>query len=278
MVRVEAARALGKWRSEAAFDALAKAARARHPKVRRAVASALGGFRTPRASNILTALASKDRSYLVGAEASRALGRTRQPGAKKTLLSLAKRRSWGDCFQTGALDGLGNLRDEGAVPDVLSYTTYGQPTRGRRSAIHALAMLADSRRAREHIEDLLGDREHHVRVAAVDALGTLGDPRSRPAMRRALEREGDPRVKRRLREALRETSESRAAERKRLEDDVETLRGEVGELKGRLAKLEAKSPRAPLRGRFGARAGVGLRGVASERPTPKKPAEPRRKR
>jgi aminopeptidase N len=260
MVRVEAARALGKMRSAGALDALAKGARAEHPKVRRAVASALGGFRVPRASKILTALASRDRSYLVGAEASRALGRTRQPGAKKTLLALAKRRSWGDCLQSGALDGLGNLRDEGAVPDVLSYTTYGHPTRGRRSAIHALATLADSRRVREHIEDLLADREHHVRVTAVDALSALGDPRSRPAMRRALEREHDPRVKRRLREALRDTSESRAAERKRLDDEIETLRGELGELKGRLAKVEAKSPRA------------------SQRPAPKKPTRPRRKR
>ena len=260
MVRLEAARALGKWRSDGALEALAKGARAKHPKVRRAVASALGGFRTPHASKILTLLARRDPSYLVGAEASRALGRTRQPGAKKTLLELAKRRSWGDCFQTGALDGLGNLRDESAVPDVLSYTTYGHPTRGRRSAIHALATLADSRRAREHIEDLLGDREHHVRVAAVDALWGLGDPRSRPALRRALDREGDPRVKRRLREALRDTSETRAAERKRLDDEIETLRGDLGELKGRLAKLEAKSPRA------------------SEHAASKKPTRPRRKR
>jgi aminopeptidase N len=241
MVRVEAARALGKARSDAAFEALAQGAKAKHPKVRRAVASALGGFRTAPAAKILTALARNDRSYLVAAEASRALGRTRQPGVKKTLLALAKRRSWGDCFQSGALDGLGNLRDEDAVPGVVAHTEYGHPTRGRRSAIHALAALADNRRARERIEDLLSDREHHVRVAAVDALFTLGDPKSRPALRRALDREHDPRVKRRLREALRETHEGRAAERKRLDDDIETLRGELGDLKGRLAKLEAKS-------------------------------------
>jgi aminopeptidase N len=241
MVRVEAARALGKAKSDAAFEALARAAKAKHPKVRRAVASALGGFRTVRAARILTALARNDRSYLVAAEASRALGRTRQPGVKKTLLSLAKRRSWADCFRSGALDGLGNLRDDGAVPEVVAYTEYGHPTRGRRSAIHALAALADTRRARERLEDLLSDREHHVRIAAVDALFTVADPKSRPALRRALDREHDPRIKRRLREALRETHETRAAEKKRLDDDIETLRGELGELKGRLAKLEAKS-------------------------------------
>lgn len=241
MVRVEAARALAKARNEAAFEGLSKAAKARHPKVRRAVASALGSFRTPEAAKLLTLLARNDRSYLVGAEASRALGRTRQPGVKKTLLALAKRRSWGDCFQSSALDGLGNLRDENAVPEVETYTEYGHPTRGRRSAIHALASLAENRRARERIEDLLTDRDHHVRVAAVDALFGVGDPRSRPALRRALDREHDPRIKRRLREALRDTHDTRAAERKRLDDDIETLRGELGDLKGRLAKLEAKT-------------------------------------
>ena len=158
MVRVVAARSLGKIRSDAAFDALVKGARARHPKVRRAVATALGAFRTPGAAKVLTLLARKDPSYLVGAEASRALGRTRQPGAKKTLLALAKRPSWGDCFLSGALDGLGNLRDEETVPNVIAHTGYGHPTRGRRSAIHALATLTDSRRAREHLEDLLSDR------------------------------------------------------------------------------------------------------------------------
>jgi aminopeptidase N len=240
MVRAEAARALGKIRSDAALDALIEGAKAKHAKVRRAIAGALGAFRTPRAAKLLTSLARTDRSYLVGAEASRALGRTRQPGAKQTLLALAKRPSWGDCFRTGALDGLGNLRDEAVVPEVLEYTKYGHPVRGRRSAIHALAVLADTRRAREHIEDLLSDKEHHVKVAAVDALSTLGDPRSRSAMRRALEREPDARVKRRLRVALRDTTESRAAERKRLDDEIETLRGELGELKGRLAKLEVR--------------------------------------
>jgi aminopeptidase N len=243
MVRVVVARSLGKIRSDAAFDALVKGARTRHPKVRRSVATALGGFRTPRAAKILTLLAQNDPSYLVGAEASRALGRTRQPGAKKTLLALAKRPSWGDCFLSGALDGLGNLRDEESVPDVIAHTGYGHPTRGRRSAIHALGTLTDSRRAREHLEDLLSDRDHHVKVAVVDALSALGDPKSRPAMRRALDREHDPRIKRRLREALRDASETRAVERKRLDDEIETLRGELGELKGRLSNLEAKRPR-----------------------------------
>jgi aminopeptidase N len=74
----------------------------------------------------------------------------------------------------------------------------------------------------------------------VDALLQLGDTKARGPLRRALERELDGRVARRLREALRDIGEAGSAERKRLGDDVETLRGELRELKTRLAKLEVK--------------------------------------
>jgi len=80
----------------------------------------------------------------------------------------------------------------------------------------------------------------HFRIAVVDALVQLGDTKARGPLRRALERELDGRVARRLREALRDIGEAGSAERKRLGDDVETLRGELRELKTRLAKLEVK--------------------------------------
>jgi len=77
MVRAEAARALGKIRSDQAFVALAAEAGADHPKVRRAVASALGNFKTAEAAKILEKRAKSDPSYLVEAESVRSLGRTR---------------------------------------------------------------------------------------------------------------------------------------------------------------------------------------------------------
>ena len=68
---------------------------------------------------------------------------------------------------------------------------------------------------------------------------TLGDVKCRPALRRALERELDGRVARRVREALRDLGDANT-ERKRLADDLETLRGEIAELKARFSKLEVK--------------------------------------
>ncbi len=240
MVRAEAARALGKTRAPAALGYLLEHEKVAHPKVRRAVASALGNFRDEKAAAALVRLSRKDPSYAVESEAARALGKTRQKTAFSALTALLDKGSWGDLVRMGALDGLAALRDENAVPLVAERTRYGHPTRGRRAAISALGELGEGKRLREQLEALLEDRDPHVRSDVVSALVRLNDTRARPALRRALEHELDGRVKRRLREALRDLGEA-AAERKRVNDELESVRHELSELKARLAKLEAKA-------------------------------------
>ena len=247
MVRAEAARALGKIRSEEAFSALAAQAGADHPKVRRAVASALGNFKTAAAAMVLEKRAKSDPSYLVEAESVRALGRTRQPEALQVILPLLDRPSWAEVSRAGALDALGALRDERALPEVLKRTEYGFPTRGRRAAIAALAQISEGRKVREHLEDLLDDKDPHLKIDVVAALQFLGDLKSRGPLHRAKERELDGRVVRRLREALRDMGERKAvAERKRVNEELDNVRTELAELKARLSKIEAGKSKAPL--------------------------------
>jgi len=246
MVRAEAARALGKIRSEEAFSALAAQAGTDHPKVRRAVASALGNFKTAAAAMVLEKRAKSDPSYLVEAESVRALGRTRQPEALQVILPLLDRPSWAEVSRAGALDALGALRDERALPEVLKRTEYGFPTRGRRAAIAALAQISEGRKVREHLEDLLDDKDPHLKIDVVAALQFLGDLKSRGPLHRAKERELDGRVVRRLREALRDMGEHKTvAERKRLNEELDNVRTELAELKARLSKIEAGKSKAP---------------------------------
>ena len=248
MVRDRCARALARIRGEESLGHLQGNANTEHPKVRRAVAAALGHF--PKAAGTLTKLAKQDRSYLVAAEAARALGRTRDPGALKTLVPLLRRQSWGDVCLAGALDGLAALRDEKAITHVIRQTRYGVAPRGRRAAVAALASLTDNRSARRHLEDLLDDADPHLRMSVAHALKVLGDPRARPSLRRRLDRELDGRVARALKETLRELSDGSARERKRLGDDLEELRADFAELKTRLSKLEGpSSSRRGARGR-----------------------------
>ena len=247
MVRAEAAHALGRIRAKACISVLAEHATDNHPRVRRAVAIALGNFRDADAAKPLTRLAQRDPSYLVSASAARALGKTRQPKALETLLKLVDQRSWGDVRRAAALDGLASLRDDRAVKHVMDRTRYGIPTRGRRAAISALPRLSDARKVREHLEELLDDKDPHLRIEVVRALQSLGDSKSRGALRRQLERDLDGRVHRRIREALREMGDRGSAERRRMHDEIESLKNELADMKTRLAKLEgsAKSKTKP---------------------------------
>ena len=239
MVRVECADSLGRIRAREAFDVLVQQRDVAHPKVRRAVIEALGRFRTPAAVEAIRPRALRDESYLVEAEAARALGRTRQPVAYEVLLDLLARPSWADVVASAAIDGLGLLRDDRAVPHLYARTRYGHPARMRRAAAMAIPKLATDRRAREHLEDLLDDTDFTVRMDIVRALAELGDGRSRTALRARIERELDPRVRRRIREVVRDLSAERRAGED-WKDAFDRLEIEHKELKSRLAKLEAK--------------------------------------
>ncbi len=238
-VRAEAAAALGEIRTDLAFRALAKQVAAAHAKVRRAVVRALGKVRTAASAALLKKVALGDESYLVQADAARALGATRQPDAFDTLVELLDRRSWSDVVRSGAADGLAALRDERAVAHLSSRTSYGHDSHGRRSAMVALARLDTSRKTRELLEDRLDDTDPFVRQAAVRALDVLGDVKARGALARRLDREDSGNVRRRLREALRDLRGGHVAEVRALRDELERAREETKELRARMTKIEA---------------------------------------
>jgi aminopeptidase N len=239
-VRVEAAGALGDIRAKECFDALARAASVKHPKVRRGVMNALGKFRTQAAADALRPHALKDESYVVEAEAARALGNTKQPFAFETLLDVIDRRSWADIISVGAIDGLAALRDDRAVPHVLTRLRYGHPARTRRAAVIALPKLSTDRKGREALEDLLDDSDPMLRLDVARALGELGDAKSRPALRARLDVDLDPRVRRRLRETLRDLGQHGARGVEQVKEDLDKLRIEHAELKARMGNLEAR--------------------------------------
>jgi aminopeptidase N len=241
-VRVESAEALGRLRAREAFEALVKARDVAHAKVRRAVVDALGHFRTTAAVEALKPKALRDDSYLVEAEAARALGKTRQAAAYDVLLDVMSRPSWADVISSGAIDGLAALRDERALPHLFSRTRYGHPTRVRRAAAVAIPKLATDRRAREHLEDLLDDADPILRMDVVRALSDLGDARSRSALRARAEVDLDARVRRRIREVVRDLGGERK-QNEELKETVERLENEQRDLRARLSKLEASRPR-----------------------------------
>jgi aminopeptidase N len=238
--RAECAAALGKQRTAAGFEALRRAIKTPHPKVRRAIVQAIAQYRTTEAMEAVRPVALRDASYLVEAEAARSLGKTRQAAALDVLVDLLDRSSWFDVVRAGAIDGLAALRDDRAIAHVSARVRYGHSPRTRRAAIMSLPKLGSDRKTRETLELLLDDGDPLLRVDVVRALGELGDAKARPALRERLETDLDPRVRRRIREVLRDLTEPRRAGDP-LRDELEKLKAEHAELKLRLAKIEART-------------------------------------
>jgi aminopeptidase N len=247
--RAECAGALGKLRARECFEVLARAVGTPHPKVRRAVVEALGHFKTDEAALAIQPLAMRDASYLVEAEAARALGQTRQARALGTLVEMLDRPSWFEVVRAGALDGLAALRDEAGVTHLTAWTRYGRPPRARRSAVANMPKLAVDKKAREGLEELLDDRDPLLRLDVARALGEMGDSKSRGPLRERLEADLDPRVRRRIRETLRDLAEPKRAT-EGLREELEKLQSEHAEVRLRLTKLEARLEvdRAPAEG------------------------------
>ena len=244
--RSACARALGVVRSPAARDALISALKVKHPKVRRSVVAALGRFREDLdAGKALTTLARKgDPSIFVEAEAARSLGKMRAVGARLTLSAMLKRPSFLDSILCGALDGLADLQDPAAWSAVVAAIRYGQPPHGRRTALMAIARLAEVAQKKTPAIDLIAEALHdpqfRYQQTAFDAATTLGDARlvgplsSTPFI--------DGRLRRAAKEVLRALREGGGVHKElsALRGEVDKLRGETRSLKERLDTVDVK--------------------------------------
>jgi aminopeptidase N len=252
-VSAEAARTLGEVRGARAWEALLRAVDHAHPKVRRAVARALGEFRTDAAAALLVArLEAGDASWLVESELARAAGRTRRPAAYAPLVAALARESWRDVVRVGAAEGLGALRDARAIPALLALTAPAAGHAARRAAVAALAELGDDRRdVREALELLLEERDPHLVPEVLRALARLRDGASVEPVSRVLRMTDDGRVRRAAREALRALqARDGAEEMKRLRDDLDALRDELRGVRDQAAAAAAaRDTRRPAAGK-----------------------------
>jgi aminopeptidase N len=272
-VRAEIATALGGVKGEAARDALISGRRDASPRVRRAIAAALGNFTDERAAGALRdyldggranqSWGPGDRSYHVQGNAASALGKTRTAGARETLTALLERPSHNDVIAAGAINGLGATREPQALETLFEVTARGRSEQARGAACAALAALApyveaaQRTRIRERLEELLDDGMLRVRRAAIVGLRNLGDPAAVPALNALAARTlPGSAIKRQSRLAVRAIQEraDRSEETTRLKGEVEQLQQANQQLSDRLTALEGRQARGGgRRGRGGRR-------------------------
>jgi aminopeptidase N len=244
-VLAEIAAALGKTRAPWARDLLIRALAHTHPKVRRAAAAALGNFKDREVADALLQPAEQDASYYVQSSSLHALGKTRDDRAFDVLAKAIAIVSWNGVIESGAALGLGELADPRATPLLVAASLPGKEEALRRSALHALARLAEfleseRREAVEAIIARLDDPMFLVQRAAIHSAEQLADPRFLPILNRLAATADDGRIRRDATEAAIRIRESQKvpAQVTGLRTDIDALREEQRKLQ---EKIEAIS-------------------------------------
>jgi aminopeptidase N len=245
-VRAECAGALGKAGGPLALNALCDAAGTEtNPKARRAIAAALGSFRDAQAADTCRKLIANDASYYVVRNAAQALGKIRPDGALEDLTSLLERESHNDAVRTGALRGMGSLRDPAAAGPLRDWTNPDRSELSRTAAVDGLGGLAAAAEKPlrdaliEDLTEFARDRSLRVRVTALRRLARLGGAAAMGALRAARDGDAEARVRRLAGEQLRGPGGSGRTLVRELSDTVEKLRAETRGLTARIATLES---------------------------------------
>lgn len=239
-VLVEAAAALGATKAPWAREILVGALTHEHPKVRRAVAAALGNFRDSGAAHALLAPARSDSSYFVRSAALPALGKTRDPAAFDALKDAVRERTWNGTVEAGAVRGLAELADPRALDLIIAATQPGGDEGLRRAAAGALGRCGElMSEARTRVVDVLGslvdDDFFLVQLAAISAAESLEDPRLTGALDRLSSSAFDARVRRDAAEAA-----VRIRESQKVPSQVTALRTDLDALREDQRKLQEK--------------------------------------
>ncbi|MGB3299809.1 MAG: M1 family metallopeptidase [Phormidesmis sp.] len=260
-VRAEVAEQLGEVQLAQAEAALIKGLKDKHPKVRRAVVTALGGVKTTDSYKALKSVVDKgDESYYVEATAARSIGKIGsatiegKDREKKTLklldTVLKEREGWNEVVRSGAIAGLSHFKSSTAALELLlPYTELGVPQALRLVAISSLGAisLGQEKLAVERILDRLEalSRENFflTQVATVSALAKMEVPGAVKILRGLAEHSPDGRVKRRADEAAQKVQKRVGSDRAiaDLRQELDEVKTTNKDLKSRLENLEAKA-------------------------------------
>ena len=260
-VRAEVAEQLGSVQLAQAEAALIKGLKDNHPKVRRAVVTALGDVKTAASYKALKSVVDQgDESYYVEAAAARSIGKIGsatidgKEREKKTLklldTVLKEREGWNEVVRSGAIAGLSQFKSSEAALDLLlPYTKLGVPQALRLVAISSLGAisLGQEKLAIERILDRLEalSREDFflTQVATVAALAKMEVRGAIKILRGLAEHSPDGRVKRRADEAAQKVQKKIGSAQAiaDLRQELDEVKNTNKDLKSRLENLEAKA-------------------------------------
>ena len=259
-VRAETAKHLADLKLDQAVQALLTGLTDQHPKVRRAVVTALAKVKTPESYQALSqVVATGDPSYYVEAAAMRAFGEVGAsrlasiPTTTETLAILqtvlTERAGWNEVVRSGALGGVSQFKTlEAALELILQYTEPTVPSMLRLGAVRALGQVSTGQtkanvgRILERLEAISREPQFTTQMTVIAALGMMEDVGAIAVLQGIADHIDDGRVRRRAEETLKKVQKALKQDQaiNQLQQDLEDLKKSNQDLKSRLEELEAK--------------------------------------
>jgi aminopeptidase N len=199
-VRVEAAKALGAIHTDEALDALVASTNQTDARVRRQVYTAISGFYHPKAFEADQAMLAREKNPDILTVGIRNLGTCPKSGVGKTLLEYLNSTSYRNALADAAIGAIRAQDDptyEEPLEKNLKEREADYTSSGFVRGLSALAYLArdekDKDAVREFLLGYVNHRKKAIQLGALNALGTLEDPRALPVLEKfALARRQSP--------------------------------------------------------------------------------------
>jgi aminopeptidase N len=195
--QAEIVQSLGGVKGEKAVASLRRLLGAlKHPKARRAVVEQLGRRGGAADARTLAPLARADKSLLVRAEATRALGALDFERHRPLIEKNLKAATYRDGVAAAAVAAIAASKDASAARVLLA--TAQSPARfgARVAAIRALGEYASADAgAVPALCGMLGENDERVSLVACATLGRTADERALPALEKAAKSAGNPRIR-----------------------------------------------------------------------------------
>ena len=256
-VRRQAAQALADIGTPKALAALIASREQADARVRRQVVRAIGSYFHPDAKEALLAIVQNETNPDIVADAIRPLGKYTGSDVAAQIQRLLQVESYDNAVAAAAMDAARAREDATFLPlmQQVIEQDVAFPSKTLPGALDAVAYLGKDLEDRQQVRDFLIGYLNHprekVQIAAINALGTLGDPATMDAVRAFHRGPKGDRKKKAAAEALKkirkkqDTPESLEALRGQLDklrEENESFREEVDKLKQRVdAETEGAS-------------------------------------
>lgn len=184
-VRIEAARALRSIHTDEALNALLASTLQPDARVREWVASAIDGFYDQKAYDFARQRLSEEKNPVILSQDIRGMAGYNKPEVREAVLKLLDTGSYRNELADAAISAARQQDDPAYIPPLLEALAKQESaftSRGFGQGLAALAYLARNNDTKDNVRQFLAgyvnDKRKTVQLAAINALGTLGDPKA----------------------------------------------------------------------------------------------------